>query len=108
MTTKLPIKHKTMSKNTQLFAVGVLFCILSTAAPQALDKDALQQMGLFLGLPLGRKDASPQQDIPMFVKDIYDCWNSNQTDDCLPGYDGTDVNQLRVSLGTSGKCFICL
>lgn len=99
----------TMSKNRQLFwryfATSVFFCILSTATPEALDSDALQQMGLLLGLPMGRKDASLHENIPKFVMDIHDCWNSNQSDDCLPGYPGTDVNQLRASLGTSGKCF---
>lgn len=92
-----------MSKDMQ-FAIISFFCILSTAAPQALDSDALQQMGSLLGLPLGRKDAPLHEDIPKFVMDIHDCWNSNQSEDCLPGYHGTDVNQLRASLGTYGKC----
>jgi hypothetical protein len=61
-------------------------------------------MGSLLGLPVGRGDASVEdEEVPEFVKSIHDCWNSDNTDDCLPGYNGSDVNQLRASLGTSGR-----
>ena len=89
-----------------LASVLVLLCMLQTAAPQTLENDVLQEMGSLLGLPLGKGDASTgEEDIPDFVRDIHNCWDSNNTNDCLPGYHGTDVNQLRASLGISGKSY---
>lgn len=70
------------------------------AAAVPLD-NTLQQLGLLLGLPVdSQRGSSGQQDAPAFVKDMYKCWSSNQADNCLPGYHGSDVNLLRTSLGT--------
>lgn len=88
-----------------LASVLVLLCMFSTATPQTLDSNALRQISSLLGLPVGKGDSSTrEEDLPDFVKDIHECWNSNNSNDCLPGYHGTDVNQLRASLGVSGKC----
>lgn len=89
-----------MSKSLQLVWVSwLLMATLLEAAP--VENTYLQQLGLLLGLPVDVEEASLERgEPPKFVKDIYNCLNSNQTDSCLPGYHGNDVNQLRTSLGT--------
>ena len=81
-----------------LLVIGV---VLRTATPEVTDATTLQQLGLLLGLPVDREESSLENEqVPQFVEDVYNCWNTNSKDrDCLPGYHGNDVNFLRTSLG---------
>ena len=63
---------------------------------------AQQQLGLLLGLPMDRPQPQVQPEAtPEFVSEVYNCLNSNgaKSNECIPGYHGSDVNQLRTSLG---------
>ncbi len=94
-----------MSLRIALLQHFIVLALLAwgTVAPQAAeDSDALQQLGMLLGLPMDRPAPVVQpQDTPDFVRDLYHCLSSNgaKSTDCVPGYHGSDVNQLRTSLG---------
>lgn len=88
----------------RFFVASILCC--TAARSQNLDSSIL---GLALGLPMGSSgDAagpSAKERVPEFVTDMYNCWGSEQREDCLPHYlqSERDVNQLRASLGNAGK-----
>ena len=73
---------------------------LQTAAPQAMEDTDMRQLGLLLDLPVDLEEVPLERnEPPQFLNDIYNCWSSNNSSTCLPGYHGDDVNMLRAFLG---------
>ena len=88
-----------MCDKVRWFIVALL--ALSVAAPNSIAENYLPQFGL----PF-KRDAAFKEDSPEFMKNVYNCWNFNSTDNCLPFYQGKDVNQVQTNLGTGVFCSI--
>lgn len=84
-----------------LLFLALLHCSFSFAQTAAEELSPLQRLGLLLGLSADTQEAPIQeQDVPTFVKNLYECWSDETATDCLPGYQGSEVNLIRTSLGT--------